>query len=51
MNTAAEKDGDGDTGQQGWIRRCRRCRTATEVMWDDGYGEMGWKDGNGLGKY
>ena len=20
-------------------------------MWDDRYGEMGWKDGDGLGKY
>ena len=20
-------------------------------MWDDGYGKMGWKDGDGMGKY
>ena len=24
---------------------------ATEEMWDDGDGEMGWKNSNGLGKY
>ena len=24
---------------------------ATDEMWDDGDGEMGWKDGNGLVKY
>ena len=24
---------------------------ATDDMWDDGDGEMGWKDGKGLGKY
>ena len=24
---------------------------ATEEMWDNGDGEMGWKDGYGLGKY
>ena len=23
----------------------------TEEMWDDGDGEMGWKNDNGLGKY
>ena len=24
---------------------------AIEEMWDDGYGEMGWKNGNRIGKY
>ena len=24
---------------------------ATEEMWDNRYGEMGWKNGNGMGKY
>ena len=38
-------------GQQGWIRRQRICDTATEDMWDDGDGEMDWKNGDGLGKY
>ena len=51
MNTAAEENGDGDAGQQGWIQWQRRCVTATEETWDGGDGEMGWKDGDGLGKY
>ena len=28
-----------------------RCGTATDEMWDNGYGEMGWKDGDRQGKY
>ena len=51
MKTAVDDHGDGDAGQQGWIRRMRRCGTETEEMWDDGDCKMGWKDGNGLGKY
>ena len=51
MNTAADEYGEVDVGQHGWIRRWRRCGIATEEMWDDGDGEMGWKDGNRLGKY
>ena len=51
MKTAADENGGGDAGQQGWIRRRRICGTATEDMWDDGYGEMGWKNSDGLGKY
>ena len=33
------------------IWRQRRCRTAIKEMWDNRYGEMGWKDGDGLVKY
>ena len=47
----AYEHGDGGTGQQRWIRRQRRCTTATEEMWDDGDGGMGCKDGDRLGKY
>ena len=42
---------DRDAGQQRWIRRQRRCGTTIEEMWDDGDGEMGWENGDGLGKY
>ena len=41
----------GDAGKTGWIRRRRRCGTATEEVWDDGDGEMVFKDGDGLGEY
>ena len=51
VNIEADEHGGGDAGQQVLIRRWRRCGTATEDMWDDGYGEMGWNNGNGLGKY
>ena len=51
MKKAAYDRGGGDAGQKGWIRRQRRCGTATEEMWDNGDGEMGWKEGGGLGKY
>ena len=51
VNTAADDHGGGDAGQQGWIWRWRRCGTATDEMWDNGDGEMGCKDGDGLGKY
>ena len=44
MKTAAEKHGDGDAGQQGWIRRLVICGTETDEMWDNGDGEMGRKD-------
>ena len=40
MNIAADKNGDEYAGQQGWIRRRRRCGTETDDMWDDGYGEL-----------
>ena len=51
MKTAADKHGGVDASQQGWIRRRRRCGTATDEMWDDVDGGMGWKDGDVLGKY
>ena len=51
MKTATGENGGGDAGQQGWIWWCRRCGTATEEMWDDGEGEMGWKNGDGLVEY
>ena len=51
MKTAAYEHDGGDAGQQGWIRRWRICWTATDEMWDDGDGEIGCKDGDGLGKY
>ena len=51
MNTEADEHGGGYAGQQGWIQRRRRFGTITDEMWDDVYGEMGWKDGDGLGKY
>ena len=50
MKTAADDNGGGYAGQHRWIQRRRRCRTATEEMWDDRDGKMGWKDGDGLGK-
>ena len=43
--------GGGDARQHGWIRQRRRCRMAKEEMWDDRDVEMGWKDGDRLGKY
>ena len=49
--TAADDHDGGYAGQQGWIRWRRRCGTETEEMWDDRDDEMGWKNGNGLGKY
>ena len=51
VNTEVENHGGGDEVQQGLIRRQRRYRTATEEMWYGGDGEMGWKNGNGMGKY
>ena len=51
MKIETDEHGGGDTGQQVWIRRRRRCGMATEEMWDDGDGEMGWKDGDGKGKH
>ena len=41
----------GYAGQQVKIRQRRRCGKAIKYIWDDGDGEMGWKNGNGLGKY
>ena len=51
MKTSADEHSGGYSGQQGWIWRRSRCGTATDKMWDDGDGEMGWKDGDRLGKY
>ena len=51
MKTAAGEHGGGDSEQYEWIWQRRRCGTATDDMWDDGDGEMGWKDGGRLGKY
>ena len=50
MKTAADDHSGGYAGQQGWIRRWKRCGTATDEMWDDGDGEIGWKNDNGLVK-
>ena len=50
MKTAEDDHGGGEEGQQGWIWRRRICGTATYEMWDDGDGETGWKDSNGLGE-
>ena len=48
----SNKDGDRDIYETySGIQRQRRCGTATEDMWDDEYGKMGCKDGDGLGKY
>ena len=46
-----DKHGGGYAVQQGWIWRRRRCGTETVEMWDDGDGEMGCKDSDGLRKY
>ena len=51
MKTAVDEHGGVDAGQQVWIHRWRRFGTATEEIWYDGDGEMGWKNGDGLGKY
>ena len=51
MKTAADEHGGGYVGQQGWIRRRKRCGITTDDMWYDGDGEMGCKDGDGLDKY
>ena len=51
MNTVEDKHGGGDVREQGWIRRWSRFGTATNEIWDDGDGKMGWKDNDGLGKY
>ena len=51
MKTEADNHSGIDVGQQGLIRWRRICRTETEEMWDDGDGEMGWKNGDRLGKY
>ena len=51
MNTSADEHGGGYAGQQRWIWRRRKYGTATDEMWDDEDGEMGYKDGDGMGKY
>ena len=51
VKTALEEHGGRDAGQQEWIWRWRRCGIARDNMWGDGDGEMGWKNGNRLGKY
>ena len=48
---AVDRHGGVYVGQQGWIRWRRRCGMATKDMWDNRYGKMGRKDGNGLVKY
>ena len=50
MKTASDEHGGGDAGQQGCIWKRIRWGTATYEMWDNGDGEMGSKEGNGLGK-
>ena len=35
LKIAADEHGGVDVGQQGWIRRRRRCGTETYEMWDD----------------
>ena len=51
VKTVVDDHGGVDAGQQGWIRRLRRCGTATDDMWDDRDDKMGFKDGDRLGKY
>ena len=51
MKTALDKHGGRDVGQQVFIWRWRIYRMAIEEMWEDVYGKMGWKNGDGLGKY
>ena len=51
MKKEADENGGGDAGQQGWIQLRRRCGMEIDEMWDDGDGEMDWKDGDELGKY
>ena len=51
VKKAADEHCGRDAGQQGWIRPRRRCGTAKYDMWDGVDGEMGCKDGDGLGKY
>ena len=51
MKTSEDNNGGVDVGQNGCIRRRSRCGAATEEMCDDGDGETGWKNGNGMGKY
>ena len=51
MKKAVDEHGGGDAGHQVWIWQRRRCGTTKDEMWDDGNGEMGWKDGNKLVKY
>ena len=50
MKTAADDHGGRDAGQQGLIPQRRRCRMASEEMWDNGDGKMDWKNGDGLEK-
>ena len=47
----AYNHGGRDAVPQVCIRRQRRCGMAIDDMWDDGDGEMGCKDGDGLEKY
>ena len=51
VETAADENYGVDAGQQEWIRRRRRCGTASDEMWDDRYSEMVWKDSDRLDKY
>ena len=51
VKIAVDDHGGGDAGQHICIQRRRRYGMAIEEMWDNRDGEMGWKDGNGLGKY
>ena len=40
MKTTTDDRGGGDEVQKGWIRRRRRCWTATDEMWEGRDGEM-----------
>ena len=51
VKTVAYEHGGEDAGKKIWIQRRRIFGTATEDMWDNRYGKMGWKDSDGLGKY
>ena len=55
----ADKVSSGESGGRTWWRRCGKTgmdmaveeMCPTYEMWDDGDGEMGRKNGDGLGKY
>ena len=50
MKTEADDHSGRDAVQQIWILGQKRCGTATDEMWDNGDGEIGWKDDDGLRK-
>ena len=51
MKKVADEHSGRYEGQQGWIRRWRRYGAATEEMWDNGDGQMGWKYSDGIDKF